>query len=452
MKHIFRLILITLPIAAVGAGVLIYFAANSPPPARIEIEERATSVRVIVAQNQPVPPSVTGFGIVTPAHTFEAIAQVGGTVEYVNPELLKGGLLPKGDILLRVSPEDFTLAVSQARANILAAEARLNELAVSEQNQMAALAIEKEALALKEVDLKRTKKLFASGRVSQSKLDVARSAHLAQRQKVLSIESALALFPTQRDVQLEQIAVYQANLKTAELNLARTELTLPFAARVASATVEVGQFVRSGQTIAVLDGIGAAEVEAQVSVADLRKLLRASGPDTAMFAENATLMTEVLRGLELEARVELSLGQETIEWPAALDRISETLDTKTGTIGVILQVENAYTGAQPGERPPLTKGMFVKATLSSTPIEGIVVPRTSLRVGQLLIAGKDNRLELLPITPRLVQDGFIVLSEGLDEGTRVVVSDPGPVIPGMLLDVTVDDELMSSLIFMGQAQ
>ncbi len=452
MKNLFKLILITLPLAAFGLGVLAYFIANSPPPERVEIEERTTAVRVIVAQRQSVAPTVTGFGVVSPARTFEAIAQVGGTVEYVNPELLKGGILPKGDVLLRLSTEDFTLAIAQARANIRAAEAKLQELAVSEQNQIAALTIEMEALALKAAELERTETLFAGGTVAHSKLDTARASHLVQRQKVLSYESALALLPTQRDVQLEQIAVYQANLKTAELNLARTELILPFSARVASVSVEVGQFVKAGQTTAVLDGIAVAEVEAQISVAALRKLLQSTGPDATIYAANPTLMTEVLRGRGLSARVHLAVGQETLDWPATVDRISDTIDPKTGMIGMILQVESAYTGALPGERPPLTKGMFVEATLTGPSVEGIVVPRNAFRDGQVLLAEENNRLKLTPLKAELVQDNVIVIKEGLEEGARVVVSNPSPLIPSMLLDVTLDTDLMQQLASREPAQ
>ena len=85
----------------------------------------------------------------SPARTYEAIAQVSGTVEYVNPDLEKGAILPAGAVLLRLSPVDFNLAIAQAHANIRAIEAVLTELTVAKDNQIAALAIETEALTLK---------------------------------------------------------------------------------------------------------------------------------------------------------------------------------------------------------------------------------------------------------------------------------------------------------------
>ncbi len=257
---------------------------------------------------------------------------------------------------MRLSPVDFNLAIAQANANIRAAEARLAELAVSEANQTAALEIEKQALALKAADLERAETLFAGGTIPQTVRDTARTAHLAQRQKVQAVESTLALLPTQRAVQTEQIAVYQASLETAKLNLERTELTLPFAARVASTSVEVGQFVRVGQTAAVLDGIEAAEVEAQVSIAALRNLMQSTRISADAVAIDPSMMTEALRHLGLSAEVHLRLGQDVLSWSASVDRISDTIDQKTGTLGVIVRVDTAYSGAGAGQTPAADQG------------------------------------------------------------------------------------------------
>jgi len=452
MRHGFKLVLGTFPLIAIGVGVLVYLVANKPPPERNALVERAAPVRVIVAREQPVAPTVIGFGLVSPAHTYEAIAQVGGTVDYVNPGLEKGAILPAGSVLLRLSPVDYTLAIAQARANIRAGEARLKELVVSGENQANALKIENEALVLKTKDLERFEKLFSGGTVSQNSLDGARAGQLGQRQKVLAIESTLALLPTQREVQEQQIAVYRATLETAKLNLSRTELTLPFDARVASVAVEVGQYLSVGKTSAVLDGIETAEVVAQVPVADLLALLQSARPDTGTLTGNSALSTRTLRDLALVAEVQLLLGDLVVRWPAALDRISDTIDQKTGTVGVILTVDGAYANIEPGKRPPLTKGMFVRVALRARPVTGIVIPRSALRSGQILVAGVDDRLALIPVRPFLVQDDIALITQGVQIGQRVVVSSVSPALPGLLLDVTEDTGLMARLASAGTGE
>ncbi len=452
MRPGLKLVLVTLPIIAFGAGILAYVIAIGAPPERIPLTERATSVRVIIAQTHAVPPRLVGFGLVRPSRTFEAIAQVSGTVEYINPTLQKGAILPAGAVLLRISPADFNLAIAQADANIRAAEAKLSELAVSETNQIAALEIEREALALRAADLERTETLFRNGTISQTALDAARTAHLTQRQKVQSLESALALLPTQRAVQTEQIAVYRASLESAELNLARTEMTLPFAARVASVSVEAGQFLRSGQTAALLDGINAAEVEAQVPIAALRTLLRSTLSDPEMIAVDPATMTDLMRRLGLAVKVHLRLEDDLVSWPATVDRISDTIDQASGTLGVIVRVDTAYSGVEPGERPPLTKGMFVEVSLQGKPMDGIWVPRNTVREGRLLLADADNRLQSVDVTTVMTQDGIALISGGISSGARVLVSQPASVVDGMLLKVTEDAELTDWLAAAGRAE
>ncbi len=163
---------------------------------------------------------------------------------------------------------------------------------------------------------------------------MTRAAHLAQRQKVQGIESTLALFPTQRAVQTEQIAVYQTNLATATLNLERSELTLPFAARVASHYAEVGQFLKAGQVGATFDGIERAEVEVQLSLDSFRGLMRLRQAATPALILDPTRMSETLRDLGgLSAKVRLRIGDEVVSWPASVDRISEEIDQRSGTVG-----------------------------------------------------------------------------------------------------------------------
>jgi len=447
-----KLLLITLPIIAIGAGILAYVIATGAPPERTPLVERATPVRVITAKTQSVAPRIIGYGLVRPARTYEAIAQVGGTVEHVNPGLQKGAILPAGAVLLRISPADVKLAIAQADANIRAAEARLSEIAVSETNQIAALDIEREALALRTADLLRTETLFQNGTISQTSVDTARTAHLAQRQKVQSLESALALLPTQRTVQTEQIAVYRASLETAKLNLARTELTLPFTARVASVSVETGQFLRSGTTAAVLDGIEAGEVEAQVTIASLRTLLRSTLSNPETISLDPASMTDVLRRLGLTAMVHLRLEDDIVSWPAKVDRISDSIDQQSGTLGVIVRVDAAYTEVEPGKRPPLTKGMFVEVSLQGQPQNGIWVPRSALRDGRLLLADADDRLSSVNVTTVMVQDGIAMISGEVSPGARILVSQPGSVVDGMLLTVTEDTALMEWLATEGRAE
>ena len=452
MRTGFKLTLITVPIAAIGAAVLAYVIVNSPPPERIELAERTSAVRVMTAKQISVTPAITGFGVVAPERTFEAVAEVGGRIAYVNPDLRDGQILPAGSVLLRLSPTDFNLAIAQAQANIRAAQARLAELDVSEQNQRLALAIEQDVLAVKLSDLERAEALFTAGTMARGTRDAARAAHLAQRQKVQGIEGTLALLPTQRAAQAQQIAVYETSLSTARLNLERSELTLPFTARVASHSVETGQYLRAGQVGATLDGVDRAEVKVQVSLDSFNQLIRSNESRVPALSSDPAELSTILRSLGLTAQVRLRLGDEIVSWPATVDRLSDEIDQRTGTVGVVAIIDGAYDQVGGGNRPPLTKGMFVEVRLSATPIEGIALPLSALRDGQVFTADADNRLQVIAARPLLTQGEIALFSEGIAEGTRIVLAPPSPVIEGQLLDLHPDDGVIARLLSEADAQ
>ncbi|MEZ5767770.1 MAG: hypothetical protein R3D80_08975 [Paracoccaceae bacterium] len=445
MRPSLKLLLLTLPFAAAGAGFLGITVRTKAPPARIEAREVATPVRVIPATETSIRPLVTGYGLVAPTETFEAIAQIGGTVAWVNPELARGATLPAGAALVRIAPDDYELALSQAEANIRAAEAKLAELAVSEDNQRAALDIERDVLALRADELARAEALLAGGARAQAAVDTARAAWLAQRQKVQSVESTLALIPSQRAGLAETAAAARAAGATARLNLARTTLTLPFAARVAQVSVETGRYLRAGETAAQLDGTASAEVEAQVPVAALRRLLRRAAPDAAAFAADPAAMTRVLRDLDLDAELRLDLDGDVLTWPGRVDRVSDTVDPKTGTLGVIVVVDTAYAGAIPGARPPLTKGMFVEAAISGPPVTGFAMPRSAVADGRVRVTDHDDRLEHRAVTTAFSQGDISLITNGLSSGDRVVASDLLVPVEGMLLAPVTDDTLAATL-------
>lgn len=449
MNSFLKLLLMTLPIVGLGVGYLAYTVSNSPPPGQVPLVERATHVSVVLAETRTVRPAIRGFGRVEPARAHSAVAQVAGTAIYVNPALHRGEILPEGSVLVRLSPADFNLAIAQSRTAIRTAEARLAELTIAEGNYAASLEIEQQTLGLREQDLARAERLLEAGIAPETSRDTALSAVLAQRQRVQSVESSIALLPTQRAVQAEQITASELSLEQAELNLARTELILPYTARVSLIAVETGDFVRSGITVAELDGIDAAEVEAQINMSSLRTLLRLAAYSGGQLPLDSFAMMDAIRNLDLTATVTLSLGGDTVSWDATLDRLSDTIDPRTGAVGVIVRVDDAYGAAEPGTRPPLTQGMFVEVALTAPALEGLTIPRTALRDGAVLLADADNRLQRVPVEPRLVQGDIVVVTEGLEAGARVLVSPPNPVIEGMLLVAHPDDALMQSLAATG---
>ena len=439
--------LLFIPPILIGVAVFYYMASGRQAPERRPAAEVARTVRVIEAAPVQLVPRVTGFGSVYPGTVWTAIAQVSGEVVFVHPQLKNGAILAAGTEIVRIAPQDYELAIAQAEANIRAAQARLSELKVGEQNTADLLDIEKRALDLRQSELKRKQDLFKRGTVAQSALEGEQREFLAQTKKVQDLENALRLLPTQRAVMREQIAVDEAKLASARLDLKRTRVKLPFDARIGNVEVEQSQFVQTGSKLVTGDSVDVAEVEAQIPISQFRAMVRASAPPGMQPGITAKSLGRIIEQIGFIATVRLRSGDEVIEWPARFARVSDEIDPKTRTIGVIVAVEEPYAKAEPGVRPPLSKGMFVEIEVRTRPREDIlVVPRSAVRNGRLYIANGENRLEVRKVEIGLLQGDLAVVGKGLNGADRVVVSDLIPAVPGMLLDTRLDEDLQARML------
>ncbi|WP_029008837.1 efflux RND transporter periplasmic adaptor subunit [Azospirillum halopraeferens] len=438
---VLRTLLVIPPLAA-GIALVAVAAANRPAPARTTAVERTVVARTVTVEPVAFVPRVIGYGTVQPARTWNAVAQVAGRVERLAPEFVRGAFVPAGTELARIAPEDFELAIAQADAAIATADANIEELAASAGATRASLAIERDALNLEAQDVERQRALLARGSASASAVEQRQSSLLRQTARVQELENALALVPAKLRALEQQRALSLANRRIAELNLERTVIRAPFAARVAAVNVEATQFVGVGAVLGTFDGIDASEVDVQIAQTDMRDFAGLAALNGSGSATTADIGTRI----RLPATVRLRVGDRTIAWDGHVHRVSDAVDPKTRTVGVIVAVENPYRDVVPGVRPPLIKGMFVEVEVRGAPVPGsIVVPRAAVSNGLVHVADPDDRLAVRPVRVAYTFRDAAVITEGLAPGDRVVIGDLAPALPGMKLVPVRDEERERSL-------
>lgn len=423
------------PVAA-AAALLVYGLQTQTGPQQRPPAEASRTVRVSTVEKSQFVPRVTGYGTVEPVRTWDAVAQVPGRIEYLNPALRTGAILKSGTEIIRISPQDYQLAVDEAKANVRSAEARLDELQVQAENARRSLELERRSLELKEADFERQRRLLERGTVSQSVVDTTEREVLTQRSRVQDIENTLRLSPVQIEAQRRQIEVARSRLETAQLNLDRTAITLPFDARIAQVAVEKTQFVSTGTTMAVADDISAAEVPAQIPQGQFRSFVMVSVPrdlELPQLVDQDAIRAAIER-LGWSAKVRLRFDDQNVVWDGEVLRTTDTIDPNTRSVAVVVAVDDPYADARPGLKPPLVKGMFVQVELIGQPIENqIVIPRSAVHGGQVFTADDQNRLRIKDVKVRLMQGEQALIESGLSPGERLVLSDITPAIEGMLL-------------------
>jgi RND family efflux transporter MFP subunit len=462
MPKVSRKWVILIPIL-IGIATLALLRQTKTLPEQKSVAENPLSVRVLRVPKVTVIPKAVGYGTVRPSITWEAVAEVKGKILHKHVRLDKGNILEAGTRLLQIDPTDYELTIAQIQADIQAIQAQRQELQARSENTRLAIQIEQEALALNKRELERKRELLGKGGVSRSDLESQEQALLAQQQKLQSQLNTLNLLPSQQALLEAQLASQQARLATAQRDLAQTEVVMPFTGRIAEVKVEENQFVREGEVLLVADGMQLAEVEAQIPIEQMSNLIRSDREIDLM-----SLSGDPLPALGLSAVVRLEEGSLRADWTGRFARISDTLDLKTRTVGVIIEVDQPYANVQPGVRPPLFKGLFVQLDLHgrSRP-DSLVIPRLALhdglanecdtrrdgctRMPRVYLVDQADRLEIRPVQVSLIQAEFVVIGKGLRAGERVVVSDLIPAIQGMLLAPVEDTTSRSRLIQLATA-
>ena len=435
--------LILPPLAAgLVAVALARFRTRGPEPSATP--EAVRSLRIVRVPVVDVVPRVIGYGTAEPDRVWRAVAEVRGRVIETHPELQPGAMIRRGETLLRIDPREYELAVARLEADIEQVAAQLEQLDVSQKNDQALLELEEASLKLAENELKRLEALRERNAVSAAQLDEQRRAVLAQRRSVQSLRNKLRLLPHERKTLEALLAVKQAALDQARLDLAKTTITAPFDCRVADVALEVGQYVAAGQTLFEAHGTAAAEIEAQIPLDRLRNLIAPEQRAGALVSLDAA---SVRRLFNFEVTVRYRIGDFEARWSGRVVRMREQIDPRTHTVGLVVAVEKPYEQAIPGQRPPLVQGMFCEVELrGAVRRQRVVIPRLALHDGYVYVVDSEDRLRRREVQVAFAQADFICLRAGLEGGERLIVSDPTPAVEGMRVRPIEDRVLLERIV------
>jgi membrane fusion protein (multidrug efflux system) len=265
------------------------------------------------------------------AHVSPVAPRVGGTVAEV---LVKDNQrVAKGDLLVRIDPRDYEVALARAEADLAETEASAraarvtvpltsttasaqvtgagSDVAGAEARLLAARAMLREAEARERqtaADLERLRPLLAKDEIPRQQFDAAQTAadaahatREAAAAAVASAEKAVAAAGArlaQARTGREQVGVVEARAASAEakvrmsraaveqakLNLSYTEVRAPVGGVVSRRTAEVGQIVQAGQPLLAVVDLDDVWVVANFKENQLRRIRPGQPVDVAVDA------------------------------------------------------------------------------------------------------------------------------------------------------------------------
>jgi len=380
MKALIELVLIVVVVGLAYLGYTVMQAyAPEPPPKEAVV--KISYVEVMRAEAQQHPLVVEAEGRVVAPAQLTLTPEISGRLIEVSPALQAGAVVPGGTLVARIDDADVKIALASARANVAAAEA---SVALEESRAEVAIADWRE-------------------------LNTGTPPALVAR----TAEQALA----RAQVQVARVAVQQA-----ELQLARTELRMPFDARVVMEQAEVGQRVDPMTVLATFERPG--ELEAHVAL-ELSELgLLGLDPRGAGAGELP---------IELTARI----GTELRTWQAQGVRTLSDLSPTNPVITLVADIT-----VPEGSIPP-PAGLFVEAHITGREVQAFALPSSAVGLdGRVLVMHTDPEsaehtvhwVQLDPLHPT-TEWTFIATGGPLAEGDQVVTQPPSVIVDGMTVQL-----------------
>ncbi|MDN5923390.1 MAG: HlyD family secretion protein [Xanthomonadales bacterium] len=186
-------------------------------------------------------------------------AQVGGRVIAV--AVHQNQAVHKGDVLFRIDPQAYQLAVVQMQAQLTAIGEYLAGSHDSYDAAMASLKSDQTALNLDMAQLKRVRNLHKSGVVAQKAVDDARSAVAKSRgdrdSDRAAVSKAKKMLGGSPDAGVQSMAGFKAikaQLAKAELDLSHTVVYAPFDGTVGQESLQPGEVLQAGEAAMPLIG------------------------------------------------------------------------------------------------------------------------------------------------------------------------------------------------------
>lgn len=283
-----RILIILAILLSAAIGTVAMFSLREPPP-RIERVELDPLVEVMVLQPMTANFEIRSQGTVLPRTETVLSAEVAGTIISISPKFIAGGVFAKNEVLMRIDPTNYSVALDQAEALV----------------------------KQRQIEFDGASKLRSQGYRAETEHASAAAA----------------------------LASAKAELVRARRNLERTSIRLPYDGMIRTKEADIGQFVSPGTRLGVAFATDHAEVRLPLTdldlafvelpnAADISASGSAQGPPVSLSAirkgQSMTWPARIVRTegvVDQKSRVTYAVAQ--IADPYALRREGEALPIGT---------------------------------------------------------------------------------------------------------------------------
>jgi len=375
----------TIVLALVGFGVRALNGA--PPPPSAAAVASAVPVTAATATRQDVPEIVDAIGTVQSTDSVSIQPRVTGAIEKI--EFTPGQNVKQGQELFLIDPGPYQAALDQAKAQ---------------------LAHDQGLLAEAQMDLKRYQTLLSQHSIA---------AQTAQDQ----------VYVVQQDQ--GTVALDQANVEMAQLNLDYCHITAPISGRAGMLQVDLGNLVGPAGTPATgtasprtgaggnsvpptSTGSGAtAGAGGLVTIAQLQPIYVSFSVPQTQFNEVAQNQADGTLAVKA-----YSQGGKLLE-EGKLTIINNQVNTATGTVTLQATFANGNDVLWPGEYVSVQLVVGMQRNVVTVPASAVMAGPSG---DYVYVIGDDNKVTRVDVQQAARRAGTAVIAKGLAAGQRVVAT------------------------------
>lgn len=369
-----RLLVVVLVCAAAGGAYYWYMRQQAAPSAATQAPPPAPppEVGVVEVHAAEVPLTFVYAGRVAGFRDVEVRPQVGGIL--LRREYEEGTRVKQGQVLFRIDPRTYEVALDRANAQLGQAQATLRQA---------------------QENLTRIEELFRRGVATDKQRDDAQAA---------------------RDQAQASVQLAQAEVQGAKLNIGYTTVNAPVAGITTLQSPPVGTLIQAQQSLlTTITQLDPAYVNFSVTDTEYQNF-------RLLNQGRAKPITE------RDLTVEIRYGDGSVyPQPGKVDVSANSIDPRTGTLQVRAIVPNGEGGLLPGQ--------FVRVVVTGISLpDAIVIPKRAVSQGPqgpfVYTLGDNNLAQAHPVRlGRDLESGWVI-QDGLKPGERIVVDGVIRVRPG----------------------
>ncbi|MCC7421015.1 MAG: efflux RND transporter periplasmic adaptor subunit [Planctomycetaceae bacterium] len=359
-------------VVVAGCGVLAGCGGHAPAQSGPPVPE-APEVHVSV----PVMAEVTDYqdfpGRLAAVNSVEVRARVTGYLNKIHFE--EGSEVEQGDLLFEIDPRPYEAELARAKGSVVQAEGRLKRL---------------------ESEFKRAKDLAERKAISQEEID---------------------RITGDRTEALGAVAVSEAAVEMAELNLSFTKVTAPLSGRIGNRTLDPGNLVKADETsVTVIVSTNPIYVNFDLDERTMLRLKRLIAEKKISWSTKGGI--PVLIGLA---------DEEGYPHAGTINFADNRVDADSGTWRLRGRFDNS-DGL-------LTPGLFVRVRLPiGGPVKSLLITEEALSTDQgqkfVYVVKPDKMVEYRRIKVGRIHDGLRVVLDGLTTGEQIIHSGLQRARPG----------------------